>query len=156
MPTFADRLKEACALRGVPYSQTDIGKFLGVSKQTVDRWFNGSEPRPALVFAIADKLRVNPRWLATGEGSMLQLQGGVENLTPQELELLDRYRRADPQWKRSISTLIKRASVVLALVIPPLLPSKPAHAFNITLSNLHIAFRRFLVSRRNMVTKVTT
>lgn len=138
MRPFADRLKEACALRGVPYSQTAIAKYLGLQKQTVDRWFGGSEPRPALVFAIADKLKVSARWLATEEGSMLQLHDGVENLTPQEAELLDRYRRADPQWKRSISTLIKRVAVVLAVVIPGFAPQKADAAFNIINSRVSL------------------
>lgn len=126
MRPFADRLREAAAYAGIEYSQTAIAKSLGISKQTVDRWFSGGEPRPIMIFHIADRWKVDPRWLATDEGSMFP-RYPASALTTQELELLERYRQADPQWKRSLSMLVKgakRAAMVMVFAVPPFLPTK--------------------------------
>lgn len=70
MRPFRDRLKEAATHAGVPYGQTAIAKSLGVSKQTVDQWMDKGRPTPEYIYLIADKWRVNPRWLATEQGEM--------------------------------------------------------------------------------------
>lgn len=71
--SWPQRLEKACARAGVPYSQTAIGKLFepNVNKQTVDTWMNGSLPRADILYRLADALRVDARWLATGDGDML-------------------------------------------------------------------------------------
>ena len=54
----------------MPWSQTVIGALVGVDRRTADRWMNGGEPKPDKCFELADALKVDPRWLATGEGDM--------------------------------------------------------------------------------------
>lgn len=68
---FSDRLRDAARHVGVEWSQTAVAKALGYSKQTVDRWFGTGEPKPAQIFNIADRWKLSPRWLATGEGKMV-------------------------------------------------------------------------------------
>lgn len=63
---FGERLRQAADKKGIPYEQTKIGNYLGVPKQKVDGWMNGSLPRADTLFEIADKLGADPRWLATG------------------------------------------------------------------------------------------
>lgn len=63
---FGDRLRQAAEGLGIPYKQTPIAHYLEVRKQNVDAWMNGSLPRADQLFIIADKLKVDPRWLATG------------------------------------------------------------------------------------------
>src|SRR5688572_23982922 len=63
---FSDRLREAALGKGLSYSPTEIGKFLGVNKQTVFNWMNGSVPRADELFQVADKFGVDPRVFATG------------------------------------------------------------------------------------------
>ena len=72
MRPFNERLRDAATYAGVEYSQTVIANSLGIKKQTVDRWFSGYEPRPAMIFHIADRWGVDARWLATEEGEMIQ------------------------------------------------------------------------------------
>lgn len=67
---FRDRLKKAAELSGVEWSPTAVARALGYPKQTVHRWFNKGQPKPAEVFRIADKWKVNARYLATEEGEI--------------------------------------------------------------------------------------
>jgi hypothetical protein len=70
--TFEGRLEQACRWAGVSYSQQAIANLLTdvapVRRQNVDAWMKGSSPKPDYLFALADKLRVSPRWLGTGKG----------------------------------------------------------------------------------------
>jgi len=116
MEPFRERLKRASEYAGVDYSQTAIARSLGVNKQTVDRWMGDGEPRPAMIFHIADTWQVSARWLATGEGD-IPPDPASTGLTVQEMDLLRRYRRAEPRSRVSIlavvKTLWKPAAVVL-------------------------------------------
>lgn len=77
--TFNERLQKAAAYAKVRWSQSEVARSLGLKKQTVDRWFDTGEPKPAQIFMIADKWKVDARWLATGEGDMLEgSRGGAE------------------------------------------------------------------------------
>lgn len=92
--TFQERLKKAAEQAKVPWGQTAVAKSLGLKKQTVDRWFDKGEPKPAQLFLIADKWKVSVRWLATGDGSMLpsQPQSSPSDITAREEILLHLYR----------------------------------------------------------------
>lgn len=69
--TFRERFQRAAVLARVEWSPTEIGRALGKSKQTVARWMDSSTPPAEEIFHIADKWKVDARWLATGEGSMI-------------------------------------------------------------------------------------
>lgn len=64
---FAERFQKACEAAKMPYQQTRLAVILETTKQHVDSWMNGGLPRADKLFDIADKLKADPRWLATGE-----------------------------------------------------------------------------------------
>lgn len=118
---FRDRLREAAAYAGVEYSQTAIARSLGISKQTVDGWFAGGEPRLALVGTIAERWRVNPTWLATGQGDMIQAASSGTPLSNEERAIIRSFRRGSPELKRLLLQLAKgvgKALVLFALAWP--------------------------------------
>lgn len=128
MPTrpFSERLREAASYAGVEYSQTAIARSLNTSKQTVDRWFADTEPRAAMIFYIADTWNVSARWLATGEGSMVDAPPPGGGLTPDEHVLIKRYRSSPAGYRNSLKTILKIAC--LLLVFLPALATKNADA----------------------------
>lgn len=73
-----DRLKLACKEAGyggdgdTAASRGAIAKVLGISKTAVAKLFNGDTNnfKPAHLFIVADLLKVDARWLATGAGEM--------------------------------------------------------------------------------------
>jgi transcriptional regulator with XRE-family HTH domain len=103
---FSERLKSACAKGGIEWSQTAIGRALGVSKQTADRWMGDGQPSAETLFGVADKLRElgvayplsDPRWLATGQAAPNEPADAPRD----EMELTARYRNADPRWKLAL------------------------------------------------------
>jgi transcriptional regulator with XRE-family HTH domain len=52
---------------------TDLAEACGISVTAIGYILKGSTkyPRPETLFALADKLGVEPRWLGTGEGTRL-------------------------------------------------------------------------------------
>lgn len=107
--TFLDRFKAALTAQGVDTkSPTAIGSFLGVNKQTVDRWLKGGEPGPEMLFLIADKTKVDARWLATNKGSMTPRL----ELSPTEVNAIEQiYRQLKPavlrKWIRDGHELVE-------------------------------------------------
>ena len=51
-------------------SKTELARRVGVSRGAVSQWLNGSSTnlRPQHLFAVADALSIEARWLATGKG----------------------------------------------------------------------------------------
>lgn len=83
--TFLERFQAALTQAAVDWkSPTDVGRALGLNKQTVDRWLKGGTPSAEMLFPIADRLKCSPRWLGTGEGTMNQ----NPKLSPEEYDLL--------------------------------------------------------------------
>ncbi len=71
---FGERFKQAAEnarllelWQGTPGSQSAIAAHLGVTKQHADNWMKGTLPRADQLWQIADKFKVDPRWLATGK-----------------------------------------------------------------------------------------
>jgi transcriptional regulator with XRE-family HTH domain len=98
---FNERLREAARHAGVEWSQTAVAKALGYTKQTVDRWFGTGEPKPAQIYNIADRWKVDARWLATGEGDMAK--GAASDhapLSPLEELLLEMFSHLTPEQQR--------------------------------------------------------
>lgn len=59
---FAERLRFVLNLRGI--RQVDLARKLKVNKSLITLYISGScEPKTRLLFAIADLLDVNPKWL---------------------------------------------------------------------------------------------
>ena len=69
--TITERLAAAFATAApMGLKQADIARRIGVSRATVNDWFQGRSVnlRPEHLFAVADLLQVEARWLATGQG----------------------------------------------------------------------------------------
>lgn len=116
---FQSRFQEAAAYAGVEFSPTAIGRSLGVSKQTAQYWMTTGEPKAAMVFRIADTWTVDARWLATGQGTMLPPPGGP-GLSADEIEMIRRYRKAEPRTRASILAVAKtlgKAAAIVAFVV---------------------------------------
>lgn len=66
--TFADRLRQARDLAGV--TQQQLADACGLTAAAVSKWEGGKTDAVLApnLFAVADFLRVDARWLATGEG----------------------------------------------------------------------------------------
>ena len=118
-PTFQSRFQEAAAYAGVEFAPTSVGRSLGVSKQTAQYWMTTGEPKAAMVFRIADSWNVDARWLATGQGTMLHPPSGP-GLSADEIEMIRRYRKAEPRTRVSILAVAKtlgKAAAIVAFVI---------------------------------------
>ncbi len=63
---FPERLRQAAEKSKIPYRQSPLADYLGVQKQNVDSWMKGGLPRADQIFKMADKFKVDARWLATG------------------------------------------------------------------------------------------
>jgi transcriptional regulator with XRE-family HTH domain len=61
-PTFASRLHEVCRKKGL--KQIDLARLCHVAQPSVSRWFRGGGVNPATLHFLAEKLGVNPVWLA--------------------------------------------------------------------------------------------
>lgn len=73
---FGGRFKQAAEnarvlemWQGSPGSPTAIAAYIGgsVKKQHVDKWMKGTLPRADQLWDIAEKFKVDGRWLATGK-----------------------------------------------------------------------------------------
>jgi transcriptional regulator with XRE-family HTH domain len=67
--TFAKRLQDARHKAGL--TQLQVAELCGLTKGAVSAWENGVTDSILAenLFCVADALRVDPRWLATGEES---------------------------------------------------------------------------------------
>ena len=118
--SFRDRLEKAAAHAGVPVKQSAIARFLGLPKQTIHQWFNGTTPEPRFSNDAAVKFKVNPIWFATGEGEMIP-KPAETGLTTEERDLIKFYRNAQPQRRKALYDMAKalgKAVVVAALSVP--------------------------------------
>jgi hypothetical protein len=158
--SFQTRLQEAAAYAGTEWSPTAIGESLGVTRQKAYLWMTTGEPRAAAVFNIADRWRVDARWLATGRGSMLPPPSGPD-LSDDEVEMLKRYRKAEPRVRTSIiamaKSLAKAASLGAVLWLSPQFNNNAiAHNFDLSASVIHIAssLRRWLKNLQTMTPRL--
>lgn len=74
---IGQRLK--AAIDDVPgMTGASLAKEIDVSKAAVYQWINGSTKnmRPTNLFRAADALKINPRWLITGEGERTAVKPG--------------------------------------------------------------------------------
>lgn len=65
--TFATRLKEARLAAG--YTQEQVAELCNITDGAVSAWERGQAVKISAqtLFSVADLLRVDPRWLVTGE-----------------------------------------------------------------------------------------
>lgn len=92
-PGFPGRLRAAMELRpgvGVP----QLALEARCTGAVLWNYLNGKNraPEALLLFAIADALRVSPRWLLTGNGDI----HAVESISPEEARALNTFNQLKP------------------------------------------------------------
>lgn len=89
--TIVERIKEKSKEKGTNLAKLE--KELGFGNGVIRRW-DERKPGAEQVYKVAICLNTTVEWLLTGKES--------ENLTEEEQQLVDYYRRADDRGKRSI------------------------------------------------------
>lgn len=89
--TIVERIKMRCKEKGT--SMNALEKELGFGNGSIRLW-DKKEPGSQKVILVAERLDLSLDWLLTGKES--------GNLTSEEQQLIDYYRKADDRGKRSI------------------------------------------------------
>ena len=106
MAEFNLRIKEAFRFSGL--KQQQLADFLGVNKSVVSTWVGGrNTPDVEKMIKIAAFLKVNPAWLA-GYDIPRDLSG-------EDLELLERFKRLNRSEKEIIEALLEKFVGPIAL-----------------------------------------
>lgn len=95
---WGERLKTERLAQG--RTGPEVGKAAGVTKAAVSLWENGGNIRPLHLFAVADYLKVSPRWLATGKGP----KDPSSDLSDADIELLELFRKLSPLYQGMLLT----------------------------------------------------
>jgi DNA-binding XRE family transcriptional regulator len=146
--TFLERLHRSAIYAGVSFTQSDVAEAIGIKRQTVHKWFNGTIPETPMVAIIAVSWRVDPIWLATGQGTMIPAPGS--SLTEDERELLRCYRNATPTRRKALYDIAKtlvKTLVVVTMTIPAFTPVRSEAKdglFNITMTEYTLRIIRVL------------
>ena len=119
---FSKRLQQAIDESSfASLEQGVLSAQIGVSRQALRKWLEGKAlPSQTRLPAIADLLKVQLTWLATGEGSMRELKGKVGDtpydrlqhlhfsLSKEEAELLETYRQLSVNTKASFFDFLRQ------------------------------------------------
>lgn len=93
---FKERIKEARQMNGI--SQRELARKVFLSQQTIGKYETGAAtPSPEMVKQIAKTLNVSVSWLLEAEEA---------SYSPEEIELINAYRRLDERGKRAVKALI--------------------------------------------------
>lgn len=100
-------------------SQADLCRKADIKAQTLSGYWTGKTvPKAPQLFALADALERNPRWLATGQGQPAQPVELDPERANDEAQLLDAWRRLEPEQQAHV---IANAKMLLgAYMIPRL------------------------------------
>lgn len=126
--TFYERLLQAAAHAGISTKQSDIARALGVARQKVSKWKDGSIPETPSINAIAKRCGVDHVWLASGEGQMIPTPA-APGLSQEELQIIKFYRNAQPQRRKALYDMAKalgKAVFLAALSVPAQIDSAQA------------------------------
>lgn len=104
-PNLRERLQVIMEAEG--WSQAQLARAAGCSRQAVTNWMNGDyqtiEARFAFNISDASRSRFEPRWIMYGEGKDRR----PEPPRPEEAEILDEIRRLPPAKREAIAALLK-------------------------------------------------
>lgn len=105
---FQTILKELRDKRNV--TQEELASSLSVKQQTVGKWENGiTVPRQPMLIKIADYFHVSVNDLIYGESNLSQppaIPPSTPALTPQEQDLLRKYRALTPNSRDAVNAVI--------------------------------------------------
>jgi transcriptional regulator with XRE-family HTH domain len=107
--TWNERLNWALRERGV--TKAELARACGIERASVTEWTNGKtkDPKLAPFFLACDTLRLEPRWLALGEGP-IEPQGVDQRNRESILETVTRLadRLSAAEQKRVLNILQER------------------------------------------------
>lgn len=90
-------------------TQKELAEKIGVSRAQVSNIEQGTRVITARIERdLIEYLKVNPDWLKTGEGNILQDKYADFNLDTKEREFLDLYESLDDQSKKLIIETMKK------------------------------------------------
>ncbi|MFD4837204.1 helix-turn-helix domain-containing protein [Achromobacter sp. NPDC058515] len=113
LDTFSHRLRNARVLQG--WTQKDLAVASNLSQSAIGNYESGQRQQPSseALIKLTRALRVNPLWLSTGEGPMLNPghAGGTANSPmppawPFETVSYATYARLSSQEKRQIELVL--------------------------------------------------
>lgn len=88
---IVERIKSLCITENITIKELE--RIIQISNGSIRHW-NEKTPSVERVLLVANYFKVSLDWLVTGKES--------GNLTPEEQQLIDYYRKADDRGKRSI------------------------------------------------------
>lgn len=89
---FGLRLENCMKIKKI--SNTEITKALDLNKNAIGNYKNGQIPNATILYELSNFLGISMEYLLAGK------EAG--ELTPEELQLVEAYRRADERGKRAI------------------------------------------------------
>ena len=92
-----------------PRNDSGIGDALGVSKQTISAWRNGSRsPKKSMVVRIAQHYNTTEEWLMGWDLPGPGVSANTATLTDDEMKLLLAYRAADDRAREDAMNTLKQ------------------------------------------------
>ncbi|MEZ5709685.1 MAG: S24 family peptidase [Blastomonas sp.] len=87
--SMALRVRKAASRHGL--NATDLGRALDLKKSAVSNYWNGATTWPVdKIFALADMVKVNARWLVSGDGPQqppIEVEDATETVMVPEIDL---------------------------------------------------------------------
>lgn len=110
MSTLKERLTRAMA-HAKKDNQSKLAREVGVTRAAVSKWMSTATTslQTEHAFRVARYLGVNPQWLATGEGTMLETEDP-------DRALIDAAREEDPTFASFLQDYRKLSSVEKTMV----------------------------------------
>ena len=97
LPGLGGRIKEA--RERAKLVQEQLGVAVQRERNTVSRWERGeTQPGDSMITRLGEFLGVTPEWLKTGAAR----DTGAHDLTPDEEDYLNLYRRLEPNFRAGI------------------------------------------------------
>ncbi len=102
MSKFSDRFNEICNSSGK--NDAEIGDALGVSRQTINAWRNGTRsPKQPTIVTIAQYFGVSIPYLMCRTDIRTEIKPiSADTLAPDETELLGLYRQLNAKGKQNL------------------------------------------------------
>lgn len=113
---LAGRLRQALDLSDK--SQRHLADLFGISDAAVSKWLKSGKIGRDKLPVIANFLGVTLKWLASGEGPM---RAELEEVAPDEREMLRKYRALSQKGKDAAQTLLEISASNQLSVISPLM-----------------------------------
>lgn len=111
--SFADRLKTLMEKRSL--TRSAIARICEIDKSNITRYCNGTyEAKQDVIYRMAAKLNVSEAWLMGYDVPMerqkhpLQSSSLEPKLTPEEIQIIELYRRADQIDRNTILNILSR------------------------------------------------